>query len=484
MIQTLTESIAHVARAQYFLMNHTQNWGECGIDAVLAGYAQLHFKLPVSEVVDFPTMQRMIRDFETDTSLASRSPEKWKAICDNPEVVLNGRRFNLARDTEAVNDMLAESGEECRVITGMVGTHRLIVFGRGRELQLGGVSAFIMEKEYARTPIANLAAVGFGMNYAMMRQECVEYIFHHKWKSELGYVHADPEDLYSSLNRLMLASGYNITSLQELNACKNECIDDMADFILRHEIGHIQYFKQERHPVQAGQEQGLSYLGDNIVTALHEPLADWSPGMGGQLGPMRQIIQYGRNGQPDRARRMLFTYLSDNCFTDEEDNLSLQSQVDFAIVLSFINDAGEIDYEKMEQSTNLIHTLMSTTCRDTTARIKHIIQNAEYYIGENRYGYDFVEVQSKKFLTQDDCDISNIDSTPYHNAAMNNELLLLRRFSGENFVLVEETMSGSEKHFKQELLHLLDPEAATRFHGDLNAYAYDRLSRLIDMDYL
>ena len=111
MIQALTESISRVARAQYFLMNHTQNWGECSIDAVLAGYAQLHFKLPVSEVVDFPTIQRMIRDFEADTSLASRSPEKWKAVCDNPEVVINGKAYDFAKDPETINKMLAEAGQ-------------------------------------------------------------------------------------------------------------------------------------------------------------------------------------------------------------------------------------------------------------------------------------------------------------------------------------------------------------------------------------
>lgn len=471
MLQTLTQAVQRVARAQYFLMKQSQDWGQSGKNTVLGSYAQVHFQLPAAESISGADVKRLQQDIESDTKMASLSLEELRHIMVNPAVELQGKVFHMATETDGINKVLKDQGIPCRIVVGMLDGHRAIILGQSKDLPLTNVTAFVLEKEYARTPAVSLAAAGLSQDYVLVRRESIEYVFNQKWRFQAANLDTPATELPTFLDRFVLTHGYKVGNLEDLEACRDQFIDDLVEFTLRHELGHVQYFEKERSSEQAGREKGLSYLGpNNLVGTLHEPLADWSPGPKGYSGPMRYILQLSQQGDTAQARRMLLNYLSDNCFLDDSGHLSLQGQVDLAIILAFTRGRADFDFTKLNDKADAVTVLMSQTCLETTQKIIERLNAANYEINGNDYSHSQLEGQINKFIGGQDR-----SSSIYFTARMNNELLLLNRLGKIGYEDVLTYMQTREKNFKQQLLHLVAPQAVEQFGDDLERFIRHQL---------
>ena len=245
---------------------------------------------------------------------------------------------------------------------------------------------------------------------------------------------------------------------------------DRVEFAQRHEAGLEQYLSHERTMEQAGREQGLSSLGtDNLVTTLHALIADWSSGLNGYAGPIRHIMQ---DNDPNMAQHRLLIYLSDNCVLDEADHLSLQAQIKFAIMLAHAENRGRLNLAQLRDTMDTVYTLMSTTCESTMQGLQDIVESANYQIGENMYGYSFMENSITRSIKDE-----TPDTSAYYTAKMHNELLRLSQFARSDWKRAQTFMQAQEQTFKQQLLQQLDPDAAAQFGHDLEAYIMNQLKK-------
>jgi hypothetical protein len=474
---SIASTVRHLADIQYFMMQKSGNWGELGQDAVLSSFARQRYRLPNDYEISMFDIERLEKDLALNYELANLTlqelKEKENGIC----FVLSGRQIGV-HDGTAVNELLRQRGSRYRLAGGMLSGYRSLIFAEAWDVPHKDYGLAVFGKEIERTPCNVLPMVAFtGHKEIVIRRESCEFIFDKKWK---GFEPGGAIGIDARLRDLVLKSGYKTSSPAKFASKKELFVGEIVEFALNHELGHADYFYARLDPEEAGRQKSFGYFGENIMGALHEAAADWTPESDGcAAGPIASIITHYKAGSTQKARRMLLTYLSDNCFLDDLGQLKLISEIDLAIMASFLTASANFDFDAMDRKINGLHRLILDECCSISNLVMEKVKTGRYPVNNTVYGFDFIEAQINNFIQGARQTDTDRNQTLYQTAFWHNAFLLMKQFSMGLYIEITDFLEKEAVLFKEKLLSMIDLPASEKFRGDLRGYIHNQFSQFL-----
>jgi hypothetical protein len=223
------------------------------------------------------------------------------------------------QEGEALDRLLADKGSDMILISGYHGTERNLILGRGTREEKAPYIHISLHSEYLRSPSIVMPIVAMiGVHSIVVRELAVETVFHDKWMPMLhsGWHITQPEKVGFAIKQKTLKN-YGLTEFSE-NAILNiypEFLSDMQLLLTAHEVGHgiIQHDLLPENTALMAESSQL--LGESILIALLELLADIAPESAYGKGPLLEIVDRIHSA-PKQAQRGFTLYLSDAYFYD------------------------------------------------------------------------------------------------------------------------------------------------------------------------
>ena len=255
------------------------------------------------------------------------------------------------------------------------------ILGKVEKNYIGQKKVYKIVKEYIRSPqfVLSIAAeVIYGST--MIRQEACEVIIFNKWQSK-------PERKYA-LRHINSSIRDGIIE-RVLSLYKSVSTGDLIDGILWHEMGHhISYADME--PEYLAFHYNFIEC-DNIGAVLVEALADWAPKKDEYKGAFVRFLELAETDVQQTTKYILM-YLSDNFFVDDEEEfMSLMTNILDGLAISFFNQDGAVDFIRMEKEKEQIYLFFKTRFIFLVDKLLNIIRNSSYKIGVHTLSYSDVE---------------------------------------------------------------------------------------------
>ena len=287
------------------------------------------------------------------------------------------------------------------------GLEKLYIYAEGSFRLIGNHRIFDIKQELFRTPnvIVSLAAFS-GNRDVYVRQDALLTIFYQKWMPYFkhNYIEmegADANRISEGIKQQTLLA-FEATDEVSLEAKKKDFIKDMRETITYHELGHVvvQYdiLKQRTATIS----EGTKVLGETIVMALVEILADFAPKVYDLMGPMQNMVTIAKTDLK-RATRMFYMYASDIWFFDTQDTyMYLYSDLMALILLRYIKDDQTIHFKKIEhdmlfckqedtkKETCLFGFLLTQLERICT-NIRQRLESTVYHLSNQDFEYYYIQ---------------------------------------------------------------------------------------------
>ena len=386
--QELNEYINECAAYSYQMMELENDYGECGEQRVSISYCRHLLKIPHNRPVtqfDADIFRRKIEEERGHLGLKGRSLKDLKAEYYQKLPTINGVKFTtLDNVAESVNEILRKLGSKKRIAAGFYGLVASMIFGDAIERRCDDFWVCFLEKEEARTPnnVLSIAAM-IGKKYIWLRLEACRTIFYNKWVKIYRYDQREKQlllsDPYSNISEAIkqhCANLYGGTDETSLIAIENTFVNEMAEIIVQHEMGHNVSQLNGKYLDYYAIGEGVRRYGENILTLIKEFLADWvvQSSQWKEKGAIKTCIDMALvDRKPKEATRLLLMYVSDSWFYDTgETYMFLHSDIMMVILVNYINPNSSFDFERLN------HDIWSEA--DETSRLASI-----YGFVENTY---------------------------------------------------------------------------------------------------
>ena len=379
----------------FLAMEKLQDFGIMGEQRVLISFMRNILSIPNNREVnqfDADRFRRVLDEF--DRCHGNKSGEDYLDYLKHYSLEIFGKTYPVT-DFIFINELL----DLLDVDYYFFNTHNhpygvRFILGKFEKFNIGQKKVYKILREYIRSPqfVLSIAAEVF-KDSTMIRQEACEVIFFNKWQK---FFSQSVSECNSALRHIIssirdgviekVLSLYKAACTKETLKIREIFINEMIDGILWHEIGHhISYA-----------DMGPEYLAfhynfiedDNIGTVLVEALADWAPEKDEYKGAFAHFVELSKTDFIQAARNIL-TYISDNWFVDDEDEefMSLMSNILVGLAMSFINQDGTVDFDRMEKEKDQIYTFLKTRFKHLVDKLLAVIRNSYYKMGVQTLSY-------------------------------------------------------------------------------------------------
>jgi len=489
---SIKQQIFDYGKSQYLLMEKKDNFSDAGEQRVAISFCRSLLEIPASREVT-----------QTDANLFRELISEYDQKQNNPSIAKLERQlkefkikiFDFEYDyteADALNQKLAFFGLEKKVIVSSSEGFQSFIFGKTMTLE--NYHKKYMDKEVnlilteeARTPYLILSmAASSGPKGANIRYASCETIFYNKWHSyfetsdfekDLLLSH-DYSNIRESIKKVAFET-YGVKNLNELTAQKKLFVDEMVEGIVWHELGHeISLFNNPLiNKITSALGAAMGSFGTNAVTVLKEVLADWAPEHNGIAGPVWSLAKLSETDY-QKAKRMIYVYLSDYWFLDfGEEFMGETTDIVVPLITQFINEAGEIDFQKIMKVHGDIFKFSSKKYAEGVEEAKKVIQQAKFKINATtQVSYDVIENELIKQYREDP-KLTNetkefIMGFP---AFWTNIIGYLQKLAPEDYLKFKDSLKTNTDAFNAELLKRLVGSKSEKEQSKLRDYVINRM---------
>lgn len=389
------------AVGQYTWMQRTQKWTEAGQDRVKLSYIRLLLDIPVDEEVSFSAyseFEEKIRVKQQRYHIDSMETADLDKKIRYPKIELFGKTF-LDVDVPKINLLLEIVESPRRMMLGDSGGLKGIVFGVARSEKYGKYSVYFFEKEEMRTPnnVHYIVAM-IDHDQIAIRQEVCRYVFYNKWvpvgEQDLFQIEMlrgqDEENIAEKIKqivkKLFVGEGDGFKEKE------NEFVTLMVENLLYHELSHDVLEESNISYLESKVVEGLSTESETILSVMTEILTEWMPLTHGLKGPLRNIVDVALAGDQNRAKKMLFMYLSDAWFLDTDTRFMYSyTYVMFIILVNYIEPDGEVDFLVLNRDFKSIFEFLAGWYRSSATELILQVKQITYSSDGKTYSYQDLE---------------------------------------------------------------------------------------------
>jgi hypothetical protein len=352
------------------------------------------------------------------------------------------------------------------------------IFGEICKKELGNDKAFIIQKEFIRSPQFNLSCVAkVYSNTMLIRMEACEVIFFNKWQKFYEQSKAERKHALKHLNssireglKAKALECYDAKNTSDALQIKEMFMQEMIEGVFWHEIGH-HVADGEMNPLHVAFRTNFSGE-ENIGNALVEALADWSPVRGERIGPFAYFLKLSKT-DIRKAVRNIYVYMSDNWFVDDkEEFLSSQSNVLLGLTFLFINSNGSVDFDRIERDNIKIYDFLQERFKILSDKALDIIYNAIYDLGNRIIDYKTLENELYEFYqySKSGCSIEELIK---YSSFWKKVFLYLKKFSKEGWDKYQNMLSEESNLVENMILKMADSDSKKKYNS-LRDYIIER----------
>jgi hypothetical protein len=489
--KTIYEHVVYYAYLMYHYMMVSNDWGEPGEQQVKAAFCrnvlsidpQTHLTAEHSD-----EFSKKVAHTIKKLGIHSMTAEAAKQQLRTFKFKLFGKSMDAFKAMH-LNQYLVFAGSHKFLHVGQYGRHFEIIMGRGTQKEYHGYLVTFINKEYIRTPnnVMSMAAI-IGRNNVYIRLDVLQIIFSQKWLQIFDYDDLDIMTIYTDIY-WNIAEGlkqkvlelWGISSKKQLIQKQNAFINDMADIILHHELGHgiIQNTVLSGETNAIGEATKL--YGETIYTAMLEFLADVAPLNDGLRGPLQHMIALNQT-DPDRAKRLYLMYMSDTWFYNTDDVYMYTYSDIMALFLSRYITADRIDFDMMatdlmypsHQSTSLISQLIQLYNADIQ-KIKSICEQATYTVAGKPVKYPVIrEFLISEFRKNDG--YVHVDTSAFLVPYWTNVLGYIQTISNESDSFDTFLTTQKDALMRAVMTLTCGPSVAKYYNFDPRSYVCERMA--------
>lgn len=344
-----------IALLQFRYMQRTDDWGDLGEQRILLSYCRQLLGL----ANDVGLTQDDVQRFEKRIALETQSYDAVSvADLRKADEAIRCNLFykeidySKEKDVHALLDFL---GSTKGFICGQLSIFRSIIFGEADIQDKNGYRVTTFKTEIARTPasVLSIAAVVGGKHIAIRVASC-ETIFANKWQ---GLMLQPGHNLFFDLMndcenasvafKIRALQAYDVQTYADLIKKRQLFLAEMVDGLLWHELGHGIVINGRLEVEDSAFGEALGVWGANVISVMKEILADWAPREGELTGP----LYYMSYTEPEKLKRMIYVYLSDNWFLGtQEDAFANHTEIMLALILKYLNNDGTVNQQGLQQA--------------------------------------------------------------------------------------------------------------------------------------
>ncbi len=496
--QQVESAIREVSFMQYRYAEMSGEWGEPGEFQVRSSFCRGVLQLPAERDISAEDWQRFYdvvlaayQAYKIDTGSA---PQLKTALTGFPIKVL-GRMFPY-REMNRIGAFLRFLGSPKKVMVLAHSGQNLFVIAEGKTKVLNGFDIVLLEKEHFRSPYVTIPLAAFiEERQIFLRRTSFESIFYIKWVPSMelepvqqSWLEYDMPRNISQGIKSQVFRHYGFTSRQQLEGGKARFLSDCMETVMYHELGHGAVNRDTIDLETFAIVEGAHYFGNGILESISEFLADFSPQIGANKGPIQNIIDISKKDLK-RATLMYYMYFSDTWFFDTPDTYMYAYSDMMALVLSrFLKPDLSVDFERLEKTlvfrpaesrtgTPTLFEVMVDFCMATVKQAKQELEKIPFVVNGNPYTFFAVSNMTQDNLRKEGYQI-NWGSYKFVLRYWACMWLYAKQFAKDNSGVATVLAEAERKLFRQLLAYSGGKGALSRYDGRHRDFVFDRLMRL------
>jgi hypothetical protein len=467
----------------YLYMEKSNDFGAMGEQRVSISFCRNLLDIPTDREVtqfDADRFRRLID--ELDEKSGKKSAEALNKYLRNFVLDFFGVKISII-NFEILNNYLNKLEIQEKIYATSKGI-TIFIFSQTKKLPIKEYEVYITLKEHARSPhyVLSIAAEGIVGNKVIIRRESCEVIFYNKWqkfydqsklerKRALNHKNSAIREGVKEKALLM----YSAKKVEDVKNIKKLFIDEMIDGIVWHEVGHK---VGEKKLDQIVKIMGNYFVNtDSIICTLKEAIADWSPAEGSLKGAFSRFIEIAKENK-NKATRCIYVYLSDNWFIDEEEEfMSVQTDILTALTLYFIDKDGTVNFEKLEKEQQTIFNFIISSFNSIGNKVLNIFKTTKYQVGIHQLDYNSLEKEVEK-LYKGSVNARPLEELRVFPPFWVNMFAFMKKFAPEGYQNIETVLVESANNFRVALLKNITKGEPQKYNNSLREYIYERFKEI------
>jgi hypothetical protein len=432
--------------------------------------------------VEFIRFQMLIDKW--DKQNGQKSGKEYSDYCKNFSMVIFGKKYT--NSFGKVNDLFDVLEADCFLwITTTKHYSLRFILGEIEKSEIEKNKVCIFQREFIRSPqvILSIAAEVYN-DTNIIRKESLGVIFYIKWQHY--YMQTMSERIHSSMHiNTAICEGlkkyamnyYGVSNIRELNAIKDQFIQNQLDAIVFHEAGH--------HKVNADFDQlhfDFSWIffdsEYNVGNVILEILADMALQEGHRMGAYSRFLERGRI-KPRQTIGDYYVYMSDSWFLDEEDNefLSLQSEVAVGTALYFVNPDSTVNFDLIASEKDHFYRFFMKKYTNLIDSLLAVIRNATYDLEIKKLDFDQLELKVQE-MHKDTCNNMPLEDLRHMSFYWKNVVGFLEKYSVEGWKIYQRILNDEAFLLQQDILTMVTNGNTVKYKHSLREYIVQRCQEI------
>jgi flagellar biosynthesis regulator FlbT len=467
----------------YLAMLKLNEFGPHGENMVSISFCRCILNIPndcQATFIDAMNFELILDEY--DRRNGSKSGEEYKSYCNNFSINLFGRNCTAADFDDIANELFILMGMEDIFLWGALSSPYglRVCLGVLEEHEIEKNKYLVMRKELIRSPqlISSIAAEVF-KDSTIIRMVSIEIIFRNKWEEYFNQSALDRKIAlyhdYSAIRegfKKYALLHYGISNKEELEQKREAFINDMILIgVIWHELGHHignEDMKQEHYDFH-----WVFPNADSIGSSLEEALADYAGQKGSKKGPIISFLEMARTNI-NAATAMVFVYLSDYWFLDDEDEyFGIRSNVMVGTMISFLRPDGTVDFERLGTSIEKLYIFFLERFGNLVDQLLTVIRNAEYDFGVRKL--DFQKLEERIFeMHQNTRNAKPLEELRHSSVYWANAVDFLEKYSVEGWKRYQQVLADETINVQRALLNIITENNGEKYNNSLRLFIVEK----------
>jgi hypothetical protein len=490
----LYRKAAEIAKLVYLSMEKRKDFGIPGKQRITIPFCRSILNIPDDcEVTQFDAYLFRSILIECDRRNGYKSGDEYLEYVKNYALDILGKKFPIT-DTDLFDELYELLGANWYFwATLSLPYGARFILGELDKREIEHNKILLILDEYIHSPqlYSSLAAEVF-RDTTIIRQEALNVIFFNKWqkyfdesKAERYHALLHPNSAFRDGIKNIALSLYGASNTKDVLEIKDIFLQEMLDGVIWHEMGHHVAYKDYKP-----EHYDFHYAivnNENSGSVLMESVADWAPQNGNRKGAFTRFLELAQE-DPKRATRDIYVYMSDCWFPDEEEYMSLYSDVLVGLTLYFINQDGSVDFARLAAEKDQIYAFLQERFRNLVEQLIAVIRQSEYDYTIKKLNFSEIEQKELKMHQESGKPKSSLEELRKSDSYWENMIGYLEKFSKKSgWVQYQNIINEENKMLQQEVLKIV-AKGNDKKYKSLREYIFDRareigiIEKLLEMD--
>jgi len=476
----LFRNLTELAMIMFNTMKALNNFGAYDEDTVTISFCRSILNIPSNRVVNLFDITMLKKKLDECHKKHGRmSADEYTAYLQNYSLTVLGMKYPQTNFTYINNllELLNADFYFYNTYSDLCGSR--FILSKLEKFIIEQNEIYLVQKEYIRSPhfILVITAEIFRGSSIIRLASCETIFFN--WLNHYNNQHIMNNNVSSWHPNTLISQGikkqallhYGAFNSKDVLKIKDTFIHEMLYTIFWHECGHHISYKG-MDPIHKALHHNFIENG-SVLHVLHEALADWAQD-GDNKGFFSWLLDISHT-DINCATRQVYVYMSDNFFDayDGYKHMSLMSNILVGLAISFINNDGTINFNKLSNEKAQIYNFFQTAYKNIMDKLLDIIQNAEYDTGIITLDYYSIENELYE-MYQQSRNARSVEELHLLSFFWTNVIHYLQKYSKDGWVKYQNVLNEGAASLELSILNYISKGNEERYQYSIKNFIIEK----------